>query len=45
MINFSELISFIRKEINHSIKNLPIPDTPSYLYNPIKYALEQEVRG
>ena len=39
MINFSELISFIRKEINHSIKNLPIPDTPSYLYNPIKYAL------
>ena len=39
MVNFPELISFIRKEINQSIKNLPIPDTPSYLYNPIKYAL------
>ena len=39
MVNFSELISFIRKEINHNIKKLPIPDTPTYLYNPIKYAL------
>ena len=39
MTNFSELISFIRKEINFSIKKLPIPDKPSYLYDPIKYAL------
>ena len=39
MVNFSELISFIRKEINHNIKKLPIPDTPTYLYDPIKYAL------
>tara|TARA_B100001121_G_scaffold279892_1_gene271436 strand:- start:269 stop:1228 length:960 start_codon:yes stop_codon:yes gene_type:complete len=40
MSQFSELISFIRKEINYSIKKLPIPDTPSYLYKPIKYALK-----
>ena len=40
MSQFSELISFIRKEINYSIKKLPIPDTPTYLYEPIKYALK-----
>ena len=39
MVNFSELILFIRKEINQSIKRLPIPNNPSYLYDPIKYAL------
>ena len=42
MSQFSELISFIRKEINYSIKKLPIPDTPTYLYKPIKYALKGE---
>ena len=40
MSQFSELISFIRKEINYSLKKLPIPDTPTYLYEPIKYALK-----
>ena len=40
MSQFSELISFIKKEINYSIKKLPIPDTPTYLYEPIKYALK-----
>ena len=40
MSQFSELISFIRKEINYSLKKLPIPDTPNYLYEPIKYALK-----
>ena len=40
MLQFSELISFIRKEINFSLKKLPIPDTPTYLYEPIKYALK-----
>ncbi len=40
MSQFSELISFIRKEINYSIKKLPIPNTPTYLYEPIKYALK-----
>ena len=42
MSQFSELISFIRKEINYSLKKLPIPDTPNYLYEPIKYALKGE---
>ena len=40
MSQFSELISFIRKEINNSLKKIPIPDTPTYLYKPIKYALK-----
>ena len=40
MSQFSDLISFIRKEINFSIKKIPIPDTPNYLYDPIKYALK-----
>ena len=40
MSQFSELISFIKNEINFSIKKLPIPDTPAYLYEPIKYALK-----
>ena len=40
MSQFSELISFIRKEINYSLRKLPIPDTPTYLYEPIKYALK-----
>ena len=40
MSQFSELISFIRKEINNSLKKIPIPDTPTYLYEPIKYALK-----
>ena len=40
MSQFSELISFIRNEINFSIKQLRIPDTPNYLYDPIKYALK-----
>ena len=40
MSQFSELISFIKNEINCSIKKLPISDTPAYLYEPIKYALK-----
>ena len=40
MSQFSELVSFIRDEINISIKKLPIPDTPTYLYDPIRYALK-----
>ena len=42
MSQFFELISFIRNEINYSLKKLPIPDTPNYLYEPIKYALKGE---
>ena len=40
MSQFSKLVSFIRDEINISIKKLPIPDTPTYLYDPIRYALK-----
>ena len=40
MSQFSDLICFIRREINFSIKKIPIPDTPNYLYDPIKYALK-----
>ena len=39
MSKFSELISFIRNEINRSIIKLPIPKSPKYLYDPIRYAL------
>ena len=40
MSQFEDLISFIRKDINRCIKKIPIPDTPAYLYDPIKYALK-----
>ncbi|MBA64801.1 MAG: hypothetical protein CMG55_03265 [Candidatus Marinimicrobia bacterium] len=40
MSQFEDLISFIRKDINRCIKRLPIPDSPAYLYDPIKYALK-----
>ena len=40
MSQFSDLICFIRREINFNIKKIPIPDTPNYLYEPIKYALK-----
>ena len=40
MSKFSELISFIRNEINRSINKLPIPESPKYLYDPIRYALK-----
>jgi len=42
MSEFEDLISFIRKDINRCIKKIPIPDTPSYLYKPIRYALKGE---
>ena len=42
MSEFLELIAFIRKEINHSINKLPIPDSPAYLYDPIKYAFKRK---
>ena len=36
MTEFHELIKFIRSEVNNSLKNLKIPDTPNYLYGPIR---------
>ena len=40
MTEFHELIKFIRSEVNNSLKNLKIPDTPNYLYSPIRYAID-----
>ena len=42
MSNLSQLIDFIRKEFNHSLKSFPLPESPKYLYNPIKYSLESK---
>ena len=39
MSDLSQLIDFIRKEFNHSLKSFPLPGSPKYLYNPIKYSL------
>ena len=40
MTKFHELIEFIRSEVNNSLKNLKIPDKPTYLYSPIRYAID-----
>ena len=37
---FRELIQSIRVEVNEDICQLQIPDTPSYLYDPIRYTLK-----
>ena len=42
MSDLSQLIDFIRKEFNHSLKSFPLPGSPKYLYNPIKYSLESK---
>ena len=39
MDQFKELTGFIRKEINKSLKQLPIPVKPRYLYDPIRYII------
>ena len=39
MTEFHELIKFIRSEVNNSLKNLKVPDKPTYLYDPIRYAI------
>ncbi len=40
MKKFDDLINFIRAEVNKSIKKIPIPEKPKYLYNPIRYSLK-----
>ena len=42
MSDLSQLIDFIRKEFNHSLKSFPLPGSPKYLYSPIKYSLESK---
>ena len=42
MSDLSQIIDFIRKEFNHSLKYFPLPESPKYLYNPIKYSLKSK---
>ncbi|MDP6614585.1 MAG: polyprenyl synthetase family protein [Candidatus Marinimicrobia bacterium] len=37
MSDFQELIQFIRTEVNRDLKRFPLPESPAYLYNPIRY--------
>ena len=37
MSDFQELIQFIRSEVNRDLKRFPLPNSPAYLYNPIRY--------
>ncbi len=39
MSSFNELITFIRTEVNRDLKRLPIPEKPTYLYDPIRFTL------
>jgi len=39
VLAFKELIEFIRSEVNKGLRKIPIPDTPKYLYDPIRYSI------
>ncbi len=39
-MSFNKLISFIRKEVNRGLKNIPLPKNPKYLYDPIRFILD-----
>ena len=38
-MEFKKLIEMIRQEVNEGLKNIPIPDYPKYLYDPIRYSI------
>lgn len=40
MTNFQGLIKLIRSEVNSALKSFYIPKRPTYLYDPIRYALK-----
>lgn len=42
MSDLPQLIDFIRREFNHSLKSFPLPKSPKYLYDPIRYALKSK---
>ena len=42
MSEFNEIIEFIRSEVNKGLKNIPIPKTPRYLYDPIRYSIRSK---
>ena len=39
MKGFNELIDFIRSEVNKNLDRISIPDSPKYLYDPIRYSV------
>ena len=39
MKEFNELIDFIRSEVNKNLERISIPDSPKYLYDPIRYSV------
>ena len=39
MLEFDTLIEFIRTEVNQNLKKIPIPESPKYLYDPIRYSI------
>ena len=40
MSDFDRLIEFIISEVNKNLKNLKLPNKPTYLYQPIRYAID-----
>ena len=42
MDDFASLIDSIRLDVNRYLKKIPIPETPRYLYDPIRYSLQNE---
>ena len=40
MSEFKDLSKFIKIEVNKSLKKIPIPQKPKYLYDPIRYSLK-----
>ena len=39
MDDFASFIDSIRLNVNRHLKKIPIPDTPRYLYDPIRYSI------
>ena len=39
MAVFQDLIDDIRSDVNRSLESIPIPDSPKYLYDPIRYSI------
>lgn len=39
MDDFASFIDSIRLNVNRQLKKIPIPDAPSYLYDPIRYSI------
>ena len=42
MDDFTSLIDTIRLNVNRYLKKIPIPDAPRYLYDPIRYSIQNE---